>query len=68
MFSGETGKTLLKVDGLGDRDGYITPSRYVGRSRVPVKYRLEVGSEGDVFRRRGWGLQGCDEVVSNGDA
>ena len=68
MFSGETGKALLKVDGLGDRDSYIAPSRHVGRSRVSVKYRLEVGSEGDVFRRRGWRLQGCYEVVSDGYA
>ena len=41
---------------------------YVGRSGVSVEYRLEVGAEGDVFRRRGWGLQGCDEVVADGDA
>ena len=68
MFSGEAGKALLKVDGLGDRDSYVTPSRHVGGSRVSVKYRLEVGSEGDVFRRRGWRLQGCDEVVADGDA
>ena len=68
MFSGKTGKALLKVDGLGDRDSYITPSRHVGRSRVLVKYRLEVGAEGDVFRRRGWRLQGCYEVVSDGYA
>ena len=66
MFSGEAGEALLEVDGLGDRDGYITPSRHVGGSRVSVKYRLEVGSEGDVFCRRGWGLQGCYEVVSDG--
>ena len=66
VLSGEAGKALLEVDGLGDRDRYITPSRHVIRSRVSVKYRLEVGSEGDVFRRRGWGLQGCYEVVSDG--
>ena len=66
MFSGEAGKALLKVDGLGDRDSYVTPSRHVGGSRVSVEYRMEVGSEGDVFCRRGWGLQGCDEIVSDG--
>ena len=63
MLSGKAGEALLEVDGLGDRDGYITPSRHVSGSRVLVKYRLEVGSEGDVFRRLGWGLQGCYEVV-----
>ena len=36
------------------------------RSRVSVKYRLEVCSEDDVFCRRGWGLQSCYEVVSDG--
>ena len=66
MLSGEAGKALLKVDGLGDRDSYIAPSRHVVRSRVSVKYCLEVGSEGDVFCRRGWGLQGCYEVVEDG--
>ena len=66
MLSGEAGKSLLKVDGLGDRDSYIASSRHVGRSRVSVKYRLEVGLEGDAFRLRGWGLQGCYEVLSDG--
>ena len=56
VLSGKAGEALLEVDGLGDRDSYITPSRHVGRSRVSVKYRLEVGSEGGVFRRRCWGL------------
>ena len=49
VFSGEAGKALLKVDSLGDQDSYVTPSGHVGGSRVSVKYRLEVGSEGDVF-------------------
>ena len=66
VFSGEAGKALLEVDGLGDRDSNITSTRHISRSRVSVKYRLEVGSEGDVFCRRGWGLQGCYEVVSDG--
>jgi hypothetical protein len=66
VFSGEAGKALLEVDGLGDRDCNITPSGHVIRSRVSVEYRLEIGSEGDVFCRRGWGLQGCYEIVSDG--
>ena len=66
VLSGEAGKALLEVDGLGDRDCNITQSGHIIRSRVSVKYRLEVGSEGDVFCRRGWGLQGRYEVVSNG--
>ena len=60
VFSGEIGKALLKVDGLGDRDCDITPSGHVIRSGVSMEYRVEVGSEGDVFCRRAWGLQGCD--------
>ena len=32
VFSGEAGKALLKVDGLGDRDSYVAPSGHVGRS------------------------------------
>ena len=66
VFSGEAGKALLKVDGLGDRDCNIAPLGHVIRSRVSVEYRMKVGSEGNVFWRRGWGLQGCDEVVSDG--
>ena len=54
MFASEAGKALLKVDGLGDRDSYVAPSGHVGRSRVSVKDRLEVGAECDVFHRRGW--------------
>ena len=54
MFSGEAGKALLKVDGLGDRDSYVAPSGHVGRGGVSVEYRLVVGAEGDVFRRCGW--------------
>ena len=54
MFSGEAGKALLKVDGLGDRVSYVAPAGHIIRSRVSVKYRLEVGAECDVFRRRGW--------------
>ena len=50
---------------MGDRDCDVTPLGYVIRSGVSVKYRVEVGSEGDVFGRRGWGLQGCDEIVSD---
>ena len=66
VFSGKAGKALLEVDGLGDRDCNIPLSGHIIRSRVSVKYRLEVGSKGDVFRRRGWELQGCYEVVSDG--
>ena len=66
VFSGEAGKALLEVDGLGDRDSYITPSRHVIRSRVSVEYRVEVGSEGNVLCRCGWDLQGCDEIFSDG--
>ena len=61
-----SGKALLEVDGLGDRYCNITPSGHVIRDGVSVEYRMEVGSEGDVFCRRGWGLQGCDEIVLNG--
>ena len=66
VFSGKAGKALLEVDGLGDRDRNITPSGHVIRGRVSVEYRMKVGSEGDVFCRRGWGLQGCDEFFSDG--
>ena len=66
VFSGKAGKALLEGDGLGDRDCNITPSGHIIRGRVSVKYRLEVGSEGDVFCRRGWEFQGCYEVVSDG--